>query len=62
VLYDLGRAGTQRSIAAAAPLSVTIGNAPAVTLAVNGRATAVPVVPGGGTVARIRIEADGTVR
>jgi cytoskeleton protein RodZ len=62
VLYDLGRAGTQRSIAAAAPLSVTIGNAPAVTLAVNGRAVAVPAVPEGGTVARIRIEADGTVR
>jgi cytoskeleton protein RodZ len=62
VLYDLGRAGTQRSIAAAAPLSVTIGNAPAVTLAVNGRAATVPVVPGGSTVARIRIEADGTVR
>jgi cytoskeleton protein RodZ len=62
VLYDLGRAGTQRSIAAAAPLSVTIGNAPGVTLAVNGRPAAVPAVPGGGTVARFRIEADGTVR
>ena len=62
VLYDLGRAGTQRAIAAAAPLSVTIGNAPGVTLAVNGRPTVLPVVPGGGTVARFRIEADGTVR
>jgi len=62
VLYDLGRAGTQRSIAAAAPLSVTIGNAPAVTLVVNGRPATVPTVPGGGTVARFRIEADGTVR
>jgi cytoskeleton protein RodZ len=62
VLYDLGRAGTQRSIAAAAPLSVTIGNAPGVTLAVNGRPAVLPVVPGGGTVARFRIEADGTVR
>ena len=62
VLYDLGRAGTQRSIAAAAPLSVTIGNAPGVTLAVNGRTAPLPAVPGGGTVARIRIEADGTVR
>ena len=62
VLYDLGRAGTQRSIAAAAPLSVTIGNAPGVTLVVNGRPATVPTVPGGGTVARLRIEADGTVR
>jgi cytoskeleton protein RodZ len=62
VLYDLGRAGTQRSIAAAAPLSVTIGNAPGVSLAVNGRPATVPAAPGGGTVARFRIEADGTVR
>jgi len=62
VLYDLGRAGTQRAIAAAAPLSVTIGNAPGVTLVVNGRPAVLPVVPGGGTVARFRIEADGTVR
>ena len=62
VLYDLGRAGTQRSIAAAAPLSVTIGNAPAVTLVVNGRPAVVPAVAGGGTVARFRVEADGTVR
>ena len=62
VLYDLGRAGTQRAIAAAAPLSVTIGNAPGVTLVVNGRPASVPTVPGGGTVARFRIEADGTVR
>ena len=62
VLYDLGRAGTQRSIAAAAPLSVTIGNAPGVSLAVNGRPASVPAVAGGGTVARFRIEADGTVR
>jgi cytoskeleton protein RodZ len=62
VLYDLGRAGTQRSIAAAAPLSVTIGNAPGVSLVVNGRPATVPTVPGGGTVGRFRIEADGTVR
>jgi cytoskeleton protein RodZ len=62
VLYDLGRAGTQRSIAAAAPLSVTIGNAPGVSLVVNGRPATVPIVAGGGTVARFRIEADGTVR
>jgi cytoskeleton protein RodZ len=61
VLYDLGRAGTQRTIAAAAPLSVTFGNAPAVTLVVNGRPVAMPPLPAGQTVARLRIEADGTV-
>lgn len=62
VLYDLGKAGTQRTIAAAAPLSVTIGNAPTVTMSVNGRRVDVPVAPGGGTVGRFKIEADGTVR
>ena len=62
VLYDLGRAGTQRTIAAAAPLSVTFGNSPGVTLRVNGRPTTMPAPPSGGTVARFTIEADGTVR
>jgi cytoskeleton protein RodZ len=62
VLYDLGRAGTQRTIAAAAPLSVTFGNSPGVSLRVNGRPATMPAPPSGGTVARFRIEADGTVR
>jgi cytoskeleton protein RodZ len=62
VLYDLGRAGTERSIAAAAPLSVTLGNAPAVTLRVNGRATSVPLPPAGQSVARFTIAADGSLR
>lgn len=62
VLYDLGRAGTQRTIAAAAPLSVTFGNSPGVTLHVNGRPTRMPAPPSGGTVARFTIEANGTVR
>lgn len=62
VLYDLGRAGTRRTIAAAAPLSVTFGNAPAVTLAVNGRAVVLPAVPAGQTVARFTVAADGTLR
>ena len=61
VLYDLGRAGTRRTIAAAAPLSVTFGNGAAVTLAVNGRPASVPV-PAGQTVARFTIETDGTLR
>lgn len=59
--YDLGRAGSSRSITAAAPLSVTLGNAPAVTLTVNGRATALPPIPAGQTVARFKIQPDGTL-
>jgi cytoskeleton protein RodZ len=62
VLYDLGKAGSRRTIAAAAPLSVTFGNAPAVTLAVNGRATPLPPVPAGQTVARFSVGTDGTLR
>jgi cytoskeleton protein RodZ len=62
VLYDLGRAGTQRTIAAAAPLSVTLGNAPGVTLVVNGRAMALPPIPDGQSVARFTIAADGSLR
>jgi cytoskeleton protein RodZ len=62
VLYDLGRAGTERKIAAAAPLSVTLGNAPAVTLLVNGRAAQLPLPPSGQSVARFTIAADGSLR
>jgi cytoskeleton protein RodZ len=62
VLYDVGRAGSQRSFAAAAPLSVTFGNAPGVTLVVNGRATPLPPLPAGQSVARFTIAADGSLR
>lgn len=62
VFYDLGKAGSRRTIVAAPPLSVTFGNAAAVTLAVNGRATPLPPVPAGQTVARFSIDADGTLR
>jgi cytoskeleton protein RodZ len=61
VFYDLGRAGSSRSFTATAPLSVTLGNAPAVTLTVNGRATALPPIPAGQTVARFKIQPDGTL-
>lgn len=61
VLYDLGLAGTERAVAAAAPLSVTFGNAPAVALRVNGRAVAVPAPPAGQTVARFSIGPDGSL-
>jgi cytoskeleton protein RodZ len=57
VLYDLGKAGSERTITAAPPLSVTLGNAPAVAIAVNGRA--VPRPAGQGTLARFSVGADG---
>ena len=57
VLYDLGKSGSERTIAAAPPLSVTLGNAPAVTIVVNGRA--VPRPPTQGTLARFSVGADG---
>lgn len=62
VLYDLGKAGTDRVATGVAPLSVTFGNAPAVTLQVNGRAVALPVPPAGQTVGRYTIGPDGTLR
>ena len=60
VLYDLGKTGSERTITATAPLSVTLGNAPAVAIAVNGRA--LPPPPAQGPVARFSIGADGTLR
>jgi cytoskeleton protein RodZ len=60
VLYDLGKTGSERTITATAPLSVTLGNAPAVAIAVNGRA--LPPPPAQGSVARFSIGADGTLR
>lgn len=62
VLYDLGRAGSQRTLTATAPLSVTFGNAPAVTLVVNGRSVSLPPVPAGQTLARFKVQPDGTLR
>ena len=61
VLYDLGKGGSDRSVTAAAPLSVTIGNAPAVSVAVNGRAVTTPPLPAGQTVARFSVGPDGAV-
>lgn len=57
VLYDLGKAGSERTITGTPPLSVTLGNAPAVRIAVNGRA--VPRPAGQGTLARFSVGADG---
>ncbi len=62
VLYDLGKAGTERTLTAAAPLSVTIGNAASVTVAVNGRT--LPSLPRseGQVLARFGIGPDGSLR
>jgi cytoskeleton protein RodZ len=62
VLYDLGQAGTDRTVSGTAPLSVTLGNAPAVTLQANGRAVNLPAPPAGQTVGRYNIGADGALR
>ena len=62
VLYDLGKAGTERTLTASAPLSVTIGNAASVTVTVNGRVLpALPRAPGQ-VLARFSIGPDGSLR
>jgi len=62
VLYDLGAAGSTRTLTAVAPLSITIGNAPAVELVVNGKRARLPTPEAGQTVVRFRIDASGTLR
>ena len=62
VLYDLGKAGTQRAVVGVAPLSVTLGSAPGVALYVNGRRVRVPSPPSGETVARFTVRSDGPSR
>jgi cytoskeleton protein RodZ len=62
VLYDLGKAGTERTLTATAPLSVTIGDAAAVAVTVNGRV--LPVLPRaqGQAVTRFSVGPDGSLR
>jgi cytoskeleton protein RodZ len=62
VLYDLGKAGTQRPVSGAAPLNVTLGNAPAVAMDVNGRRITLPVADPGGTVTHFEVGVDGASR
>ena len=62
VLYDLGKAGTERAVVGVAPLSVTLGNAPGVSLAVNGKRVTVPSPRPGETLARFGVVADGLQR
>ena len=62
VFYDLGRAGTARTVLAAAPLSVTLGNAGAVGLSISGRMVSVPQPVSGQTVSRFSIDPEGALR
>jgi cytoskeleton protein RodZ len=62
VLYDLGKAGSERTLTAAAPLSVTLGDARGVTVTVNGRVLPPPPRAAGETLARFSIGADGSLR
>jgi cytoskeleton protein RodZ len=62
VIYDLGKAGSERTVTGTAPLSVTIGNVAAVTVAINGRPVAVPPRTPGELLARFSIGPDGSLR
>ena len=61
VLYDLGKAGSERTVTATAPLSVTLGNGTAVGIAVNGRPLPPPPRTQG-VISRFSISADGALR
>jgi cytoskeleton protein RodZ len=62
VLYDLGKAGSERTITADAPLSVTLGNAPGVVVVVNGRTLPPPPRAVGQMLARFSVGPDGSLR
>ncbi len=62
VLYDLGKAGSERTLTATAPVSVTLGDARGVAVSVNGRALPPPTRAAGETLARFSIGADGSLR
>jgi cytoskeleton protein RodZ len=62
VIYDLGKAGSERTVTGTAPLSVTLGNAGAVAVAINGRPVAVPPRAPGELLARFSIAPDGSLR
>jgi cytoskeleton protein RodZ len=62
VLYDLGSKGTERTVHATPPLSVTIGDPASVAVYLNGKRLAVPASPSGQTLTRFSIDATGAVR
>jgi cytoskeleton protein RodZ len=61
VVFELGKAGTERSLTATAPLSVTLGNGPGVTVSINGRTQPAPAA-GGQALVRFSVAPDGSVR
>jgi cytoskeleton protein RodZ len=60
VLYDLGKAGSERTVTATGPLSVTLGNGTVVGIAVNGRPLPPPPRTQG-VISRFSIGADGAL-
>jgi cytoskeleton protein RodZ len=62
VLYDLGSKGTERTVRATPPLSVTIGDPASVAVYANGRRLTVPAAPAGHSLTRFSIDATGAVR
>jgi cytoskeleton protein RodZ len=62
VIYDLGKAGSERTVTGTAPLSVTLGNAGAVVVTINGRPVVVPPRAAGELLARFSIGPDGSLR
>ena len=60
VLYDLGKAGSERTVTATPPLSVTLGNGTVVGMAVNGRPLPPPPRTQG-VISRFSIGADGAL-
>jgi cytoskeleton protein RodZ len=61
LMYDLGKSGTERTITATAPLSVTLGNAASVAISVNGRNLPLPPRAAGEVMARFSIDSSGTL-
>jgi cytoskeleton protein RodZ len=61
LMYDLGKAGTERTITATAPLSVTLGKAAGVAITVNGRSLPLPPRAAGEVMARFSIDSNGTL-
>jgi cytoskeleton protein RodZ len=60
VLYDLGKAGSERTVTGTPPLSVTLGNGTVVGMAVNGRPLPPPPRTQG-VISRFSIGADGAL-
>jgi hypothetical protein len=62
VLYDLGGRGTQRTVQATPPISVTIGDPASVAVYANGTRLKVPAARSGQSLTRFTIDASGALR